>query len=583
MFSEAKIEKIIARIGNLLLKFCICILRIFTIQKIAMYRVYFFLFNLFSCFFFCSAQQNEPINIRPKLVVGIVVDQMRYDYITRFYDRMGSGGFKRMIREGYSCNNHHFNYIPTYTGPGHASIFTGTTPQNHGIVANDWYNKFEKKRVYCASDPSVVAVGSNSELERMSPHRMKTTTFADQNRLHTQFRGKSIGIAIKDRGAILPAGHAANGAFWFRGKEEGNWITSTHYMTELPGWVQKFNSSRRVDAYLTTWNTLYPIETYSESGPDDTPYEQGFRGEEKVVFPYNLAKLKDNNAGYDIIKGSPYGNSLTADFAIAALDGAQLGKDDITDVLTVSFSSTDYVGHNFGVNSKEIEDTYLRLDKDLERLFKSLDQKVGTNNYTVFLTADHGAIHVPAYLQAYKIPSSYVDLGALKEKMESFVAQTFKVSGLIEAVDNNQVFFAYDALVTNRVKPEVLENAIAEFMLKQQQVDKVFTRTQLEGTEYVSGTGGLIQRGYHQKRSGDVIFVYDPATISYPKKGSTHGSGLNYDTHVPLFFFGKGIQKGKTYQKTYIPDIAPTISALLGIAFPNGTTGAVLDFVIEKE
>ncbi len=524
----------------------------------------------------------SALHAKPKLVVGIVVDQMRYDYLTRFYDRFGEEGFKRMIHEGFTCKNHHFNYVPTYTGPGHASVFTGTTPQMHGIISNNWYDKFSKQVIYCASDPTVQAVGSDSEAERMSPRRMKTTTFADQNRLHTQLKGKSIGIAIKDRGAILPAGHAANAAYWFRGKDEGKWITSTYYMQELPTWVQQFNASKQAASYLKEWNTLYDIETYTESGADENIYEKGFKGKKKAIFPYDLAALKDQNAGYDIIKSSAYGNSLTADFAIAALAGEQLGKDAITDVLTVSFSSTDYVGHNFGVNSKEIEDTYLRLDQDLARLFKALDTEVGIGNYTVFLTADHGGVHVPAYLKKVKIPAGYFNRDVLTQRIKEYVAKTFKVEGLIENVSNEQVFFDYAVLAANDIQAEVLEKTIAHFVLKQEAVDKVYTRTQLESTEYTSGIATLIQKGYNQKRSGDVVIVLNPATIVYATKGSTHGSGLNYDTHAPLIFFGKGIRKGSTTQRTTIPDIAPTMAALLGITFPNGATGSVLPFVLAQ-
>ncbi len=528
-----------------------------------------------------KSQDEVQINRSPKLVVGIVVDQMRYDYLTRFYKRFGVGGFKRMINEGYNCKNNHFNYVPTYTGPGHASIYTGTTPKNHGVISNNWYDKFDNKMVYCASDASVKAVGSDSELERMSPHRMKTTTVADQNRLHTQLKGKTIGIAIKDRGAILPAGHTASGAYWFRGKDEGKWITSTYYRNDLPNWVQKFNDSDKAESYLKIWNTLYDINTYEESGADQNTFERGYTGKSTATFPYDLGKLKDQNEGYDIIKSSAFGNSLTTDFAIAAIDGEELGKDNVTDFLTVSFSSTDYVGHNFGVNSKEIQDTYLRLDKDLERFFTTLDSKVGKNKYTVFLTADHGAVHVPSYLQSVKIPAGYFDKDAFTKKVEAFVKTKFKADGLIENISNNQVFFNYEVLSKNEVRAQELQKAIAHFVLQENQIDKVFTRSQLEFGNYTAGIAELIQNGFNQKRSGDVVIVYDPATIMYSKTGSTHGSGLTYDTHAPLLFFGQGIKKGSTTVETKITDISPTISALLGIAFPNGATGDVLSFVLE--
>ena len=316
-----------------------------------------------------SPQEESYITNRPKLVVGIVVDQMRYDYLTRFYNKYGENGFKRMMREGYNCKNNHFNYIPTRTGPGHASIFTGTTPKFHGILGNDWFDKDLKKSVYCAEDSSEKSVGTQSDAGEMSPRSMLTTTFADENRLFTQMHGKTIGIAIKDRGSVFPAGHTANAAYWFDFEKNGsgNWITSTFYMKVLPKWVNDFNTSNAAEKYFKEWNTLYNINSYKESGTDLNSFEGGFKGKETATFPYDLNILKGKNGGFNIIVESPYGNSLTTDFVIAAITGEQLGKDAITDVLTLSYSSTDKVGHNFGPNSKEVEETYLRLDLELER------------------------------------------------------------------------------------------------------------------------------------------------------------------------------------------------------------------------
>jgi predicted AlkP superfamily pyrophosphatase or phosphodiesterase len=527
----------------------------------------------------CSFGQNT----RPKLVVGIVVDQMRYDYLTRFFDTYGEGGFKRLINEGYNCKNNHFNYLPTYTGPGHASIYTGTTPKYHGIISNNWYDKISKTTVYCASDTTVTAVGTIAIAERMSPRRMLTTTFADQNRLFTQFRGKSIGISIKDRGAILPAGHSANAAYWFRGKQEGNFVTSSYYMKTLPKWVSAFNTSRKVDDYLKTWNTLYDIDTYTESGADNTNFEHGYIGKAKAIFPYNLKRLAKDNGGYDILKVSPFGNSIVTDFTIRAIEEEALGKDDITDVLTVSFSSTDYVGHNFGVNSKEIQDTYLRLDKDLERLLKALDAKVGENEYTVFLTADHGAIHVPAYLKTHKLPAGYLDTEKRAEAFNTFLVDTYGTTDIVENVSNNQIFLNKKVVKTLGLNLEDVQKEILNEQLEYQHVSKVYTATTLASASFTQGIEALLQNGYNQKRSGDVIVVNTPAYISYPEKGSTHGSGLNYDTHVPLLFYGKGIAKGSTFKKTEVTDIAPTVSALLGISFPNFTIGEPLEFMFKND
>lgn len=541
-----------------------------------------FFFSVFIIFSFQAQNSQSPVvnTSKPKLVVGIVVDQMRYDYLTRFWNKYEKGGFKRLVNEGFNFKNAHFNYIPTYTAPGHASVFTGTTPQNHGIIGNNWYDKFEKKDVYNAGDESVKPVGTTSSAGKMSPHRMISTTVADENRLYTQLRGKTIGIGIKDRGAILPAGHTANAAYWFHGLNEGKWITSSFYMDDLPKWVKDFNSSGKAASYIKTWNTLKDINTYVESGPDQNTFEEGFNGQ--TSFPYHLKLLAEKGKEFERVKVSPFGNTLTTDFALAALEAENLGQDEDTDFLTISYSSTDYIGHNFGVNSKEVQDAYLRLDQDLARLLAGLDEKVGSGNYTVFLTSDHGGGDVPSYMKSVKIPSGYFDNTAFKQKLTEFVEEDFDETNLIEFVSNYQIFFNYAALREADVKPVDLENAIAHFILQYPQVNNVFTRTQLQSGSFINGTAALIQNGYNQKRSGDVIMVLKPSVITYSETGSTHGSGFNYDTHAPLIFFGNGIPNGSSLERAEIVDIAPTISALLGIANPNAATGQPLSVMLEK-
>lgn len=535
-----------------------------------------FLFLLLCVFTVKGQDDNNLISNsqKPKLIVGVVVDQMRYDYLTRFWDKYQEGGFKRLVRNGFNFRNNHFNYIPTYTGPGHASVYSGTSPQNHGIIGNDWYNKFEEREVYCVGDDNVTPVGATSSAGKMSPHRMIVTTVADENRLFTQMRGKTIGIALKDRGAILPAGHTANAAYWFHGGNEGKFITSSFYMEKLPEWVSFFNKSGKVDSYMKTWNTLKDIETYTESGPDQTTFEGGYSG--RTTFPYDIKELASKERPYELLKVTPYGNSITTDFAIAALDGEELGQDEFTDFLTVSYSSTDYVGHNFGVNSKEVQDSYLRLDQDLARLLRALDEKVGKGNYTLFLTSDHGGVDVPSYLSSVKIPAGYFDNNSFEEELRQFVNETYEGAELIKYVYNYQVFFDYDVLREKELSASEVEVALAHYLLQYPQINNVYTRTQLQGGSFTTGTAALVQNGFNQKRSGDVIFVLKPSVISYSQTGSTHGSGFSYDTHAPLIFFGNGIRRGSSSERTEIIDIAPTISALLGISFPNGNTGKPL-------
>ena len=528
-----------------------------------------------------SNNGTEIIKTSPKLVVGIVVDQMRYDYLTRFYDQFGEDGFKRMVEQGFNCKNNHFNYAPTSTGPGHTSVYTGATPSVHGIIGNNWYDKELGADVYCASDDSFTSVGTTSDAGQMSPHRMNVTTVTDELRLHTQMRGKTIAIALKDRGAVLPGGHTANAAYWFHGADEGKWITSSYYMDQLPKWVTDFNSSGKVQSYKKAWNTLKNIAEYKESGTDENAYEGLFEGETRSTFPHSTTSLLDRTKDYDIIKSTPYGNSLTADFALTALEAEDLGKDENTDFLAISFSSTDYVGHMFGVNSKEVEDTYVRLDEDLARLFKALDKQVGEGEYTVFLTADHGASEVSAYLKDQKIPAGYIDNATFKSKLSEFLKFTYGTEDIIRDYSNYQLFLDHKIIKNLDMELEDVEEEIAREFLGYDFVDRVYTGYQMWNNEYTVGIPHILQNGYNQKRSGDVLIVAKPGFINYSITGSTHGSPQIYDTHAPLLFYGKGIKKGATVSRTEIPDIAPTISALLGISFPSGTSGRPITAVLE--
>lgn len=535
---------------------------------------------------FGQTQSNEDgahVRTSPKLVVGIVVDQMRYDYIPRFYHRFGEGGFKRMIDEGFNCKNNHFNYAPTSTGPGHASVYTGTTPATHGILGNNWYDKASGTDVYCAGDDSYTSVGSDSDAGQMSPHRMEVTTITDQLRLATQMRGKTIAIAIKDRGAVLPGGHTANAAYWFHGSDEGKFITSTFYMPKLPKWVDDFNASNAAEKYKKPWTTLKPIDSYVESGTDDNAYEGLFKGEKAPVFPHDLPRLWDTNGKFGMISATPYGNSLTADFAIEALENENLGTDSDTDFLAVSFSSSDYVGHRFGVNSKEVQDVYLRLDEDLARLFDALDKKVGKDEYTVFLTADHAAVDVPSYLKDQKITAGYFEWDASKAKFEQFLKEAFGTADIVKSFSNYQYFLDYEIIKDLDMSPSEVQEAIAAELLGYDGIERVYTADQMWKNEYTEGIPYILQNGYNQKRSGDVLVVLSPDYVSYSKTGSTHGSPYIYDTHTPLLFYGKGIPKGSTVARTEIPDIAATMASLLGIAFPSGTTGTPIVEVLEPK
>lgn len=512
----------------------------------------------------------------PRLMVGIVVDQMRYDYLSRFYSHFGDGGFKRLMQGGHQFINHHFDYAPTKTAPGHAAIYTGSTPATSGIMGNDWFDRGLRDLIYCVDDASVDPVGTQSDHGRKSPHRLLTRTITDQLRLHHQMRSKTISIAFKDRSAILPGGYSANGAYWFYGENEGRWISSTHYMDSLPPWVSSFNQSDAVRKYKKIWNTYKDINTYTESGPDDTPYEKLFTGLERSVFPYDIPSLWEANGQFTLLKYTPFSNSLTTDFAMAAILNEELGKDDITDFLAISYSGTDEIGHNHGVNSKEVQDAYIQLDADLERFLDFLDRRVGNGNYTVFLTADHGVVHVPAFLRDNGLPGGYFSLKesmpAIKEKLQ----YRYGSADLIIGWYNDQIFLDHRVIENLEIELADIQQALASELLNYPQIDMVLTGKQLENGQFSNRPASLMKNGFHPQRSGDVYYVLKPGYLDYGPRGTDHGSPHIYDTHVPLIFYGFGISPGKTTRLSGATDIAPTLAHLMGIAVPPTSTGQPL-------
>jgi predicted AlkP superfamily pyrophosphatase or phosphodiesterase len=519
---------------------------------------------------------------RPKLVVGIVVDQMRYDYLTRFYHRYGEDGFKRILGEGFNYENAHYNYLPTVTAVGHASIYTGTTGSQHGIIANDWYDKYAKKMIYCVDDFNYQPVGTTELNEQKSPINLLSTTVTDQLRLSQNMNGKTIAIGLKDRSAVLPGGHTSNGSYWFVGKNDGKFVTSTFYMDALPRWVNDFNNNGLAAKYLEKkWETLEPIKSYTESIEDDNSYEGLFYDEKEPVFPHDLKSLKDKNGNYDLIKESPFGNSILVEFAKAAIVGEKLGQREYTDFLAMSFSSPDYIGHRYGPDSKEVEDTYLRLDLDIAELLNYLDNKMGKGNYTLFLTADHAVAPVPAYLKSLKIAAGYFDYAAFRNYVNELCEKYYGASDLVENFSNNQVFLNRDALTKLDLDAASVSQRLADDIITYAGVSKVVTARTLQTTDFKSGIMAYIQNGYNQRLSGDIIMIPNPGMIYKRQTGTTHGSGYSYDRHVPIMFFGKGIKNGRSREYVEIIDIAPTISNLLQISFPNSHTGKVLKEVLK--
>lgn len=510
---------------------------------------------------------------RPKLVVGIVVDQMRWDYLYRYNNRYAAnGGFKRLLQEGFSCENTFINYTPSVTAPGHASIYTGSVPAVHGITGNAWIDRNTGKQVYCVEDTSVRTVGNTGNAGLMSPRNLLTTTICDELKLATNFRSKVIGISLKDRGSILPAGHSGDAAYWYDGRT-GNWVTSTYYMAALPQWVQSFNSSKIVDSfYKKPWTTLYPINTYLQSTADAKPYENKALGGN--TFPYDLKQYIGKN--YWNVANTPYGNSLAASFAKAAIQAEGLGKDEVTDFLAVSFSTPDYVGHAYGPNSVEEEDIFLRLDAELGDLFRYLDNAVGKNQYTVFLSADHGAAHIPGFMRENKMPAGHFTDDLLLA-LNMHLKKSFGPDGLVVEFFNYQIFLNQQRIDSAQLNAAEVRRTTAAFLAKQPGISRAFDIDALTATTLPPRWQSMIAQGYFPKRCGDVQVILEPHWIEgYVNGGTTHGSPYAYDTHIPLLWYGWGIKPGKTNIEYNMTDIATTLAALLHIQQPSGSIGKVI-------
>jgi predicted AlkP superfamily pyrophosphatase or phosphodiesterase len=517
-------------------------------------------------------QKKSTDSNRPALVVGIVVDQMRYDYLYKYADRYSNNGLKRLMREGMNCQDNHYNYAPTVTAAGHASVYTGTVPAVHGIVGNEWTDVASGKKVYCTDDSTVSTVGTTGKTGFMSPKNMWTSTITDQLKLAQNFKSKTIAIALKDRGAILPGGHSADGAYWYDSKE-GRWITSSYYMQSLPRWVQTFNAEQRAQKYTKAgWNTLYPIQTYTSSGPDDSSYETKMAGETAPVFPHTL----QGGNPLELIRTSPYGNTLTKDFAIQAMTEEKLGKNGTTDFLAVSFSSTDYVGHSFGPQSIELEDTYLRLDQDIAEILTYLDKNYGKDQVLVFLTADHAVAEVPGYLNSHKMPGGVFDRVKAMSDIKKATQEAFGQTDLIIGEDNSQLYFNKAVLAKMNIDREKLIQVVKQSLKKQAGFQELVDLQNIDGSTLNNLYTTIIRNGYNPDRSGDVMILLKPQWFIGYKTGTTHSTLYAYDTHVPLLFYGWKVKPSEVTERTSISDISTTLANWLHCMEPSGSIGQII-------
>ncbi|MCD8290342.1 MAG: alkaline phosphatase family protein [Prevotella sp.] len=463
---------------------------------------------------------------RPKLVVGIVVDQMRWDYLYRYYDLYGNDGFKRLMSEGYNCENTMINYVPSVTAIGHTSVYTGSVPSIHGITGNYFF--MDGKSVYCCEDTTVSTVGSKSDAGKMSPQKMLATTIGDEIKIATNFQSKVVGVALKDRAAILPAGHSADGAFWFDSKSN-LFITSTYYMKKLPKWVAEYN------------------KTIGEVTLEDVFY-------------------------------TPLGNKLTEEMAKAAITGEQLGQNGTMDMLTVSFSCTDLIGHKYGTHHEKTREIYVDLDSRLADFFSFLDETIGKGQYLVFLTADHGAANNILMMQEHGIPAEGFFSTMIQNELSSYLMEKFGVSQkLLSGISSYKVYLDHKAIVSQKLNLDEVKNTALEWLKEKPQFEYVVDFEHINDATVPSLIREKIINGYNRMRSGDIQLVLNPANYEVLgdeiDEGTTHGLWNPYDAHIPFIIMGWHVNSGTTQKPTYITDIAPTVCSLIHIQMPNGCIG----------
>ncbi|MBS1791050.1 MAG: alkaline phosphatase family protein [Acidobacteria bacterium] len=538
-----------------------------------------------------AQQRRRPANApkKPRLIVGIVIDQFRADYLNRFSDQFGEGGFKRLLDGGAVFTNANYTHVPTYTACGHAMFMTGAPPSMTGIIGNEWYDRTTGRRITSVNDDKTKLLGGREGASGMSPHRLLGSTIGDELKLASAGKAKVIGISLKDRSAILPSGKRPDAAYWFD-LSTGNFVSSTYYFADLPDWVKAFNRDHHSFAYFgKTWDRLLPEAAYARSAPDDAPYEKSPFG---TKFPYTIngGETKPGSRFLNQFEATPFANDYLANFAKAAIENEKLGADDVTDLLTISFSANDLLGHVMGPYSQEVQDMTLRTDRTLADLFGYLDKKIGLDQIVIVLTADHGVAPVPEQVQPLgyggKVETRQINeaiTNALNQRFgeDKWIVQT--ANGTYQTVNGN-VYLDESTIERRKLDAAEVESVASKAVLKIPGINAVFTRSQILSGELPNTIiARSVANGFHPKRNGNLVIITEPFYFIGEGITTTHGSPYKYDTHVPVIFYGAGIEAGKFPAVSSPADIAPTLASLLTLETPSDSIGRILTEAIKAK
>jgi predicted AlkP superfamily pyrophosphatase or phosphodiesterase len=508
---------------------------------------------------------------KPRLVVGIVIEELKFDQLEKFRDKLGENGIKKLINEGTYFKNASYEYMLTQSAPGHATIATGAEPSFHGITSDDWYVPLKNELINCTKDITVNSVGGSFESGLHSPVNLLVSTFSDELQMSTNKRSKVFGVGLRESSAIFSAGHAANAAYWFD-NTTGTWMSSTYYNNSLPGWVNDFNAMKYSDTYLnSTWNLLKPLSFYADCLPDSNSFETGFN---KInYFPYDLKKIRAKN-DYSLLRETPFGNSYTANFAIKLIQNERLGKDDVTDYISVCFSATDYIGHRFGPSSVEMGDAILRLDDDIKNLMTFLNDSIGKKNVLVYFTAAHGISEIPAVLENNRIPSGYFKQNQALQLLRSYLNAVYGEGNWVKGYSERQVFLNRTLIEDARLSLDDVQKKVARFLVQFTGVEAAYPYSAFEANDFGNGNLKRIINNFSPQRSGDVIVTLNPGWIEKDSESVTnHNSPYDYDSHVPLIWYGWTVNRLTVTRKVNMTDIAATLSTLCKVPYPNACTG----------
>ena len=514
---------------------------------------------------------------KPALIVGIVVEQLRFDQIERFRDKLSENGIKKMINEGTFFRNASFDYMLTQSAPGFSTISTGTEPSYHGITSDNWYLPLKNEFIYCTKDVSVNPVGGSYESGLHSPVNLNASTFSDELKNTSGRKSKVFAAGIREHSAIFSAGHAADGAFWYD-NSTGTWMSSTYYMSSLPSWVNDFNASNYSESYLnTTWNLLRPPSDYSICVPDSNRFETGFNGVN--YFPYDINKLsksegRGSTRNYAFLRETPFADALTTSFAIRLIEKEGLGKDEIPDFLSICYSSTDYIGHRFGPSSVETADALLRLDKNIETLLTYLNDSLGKKNVLIYFTSAHGVSEVPAIMGDIRIPAGYFNNNQALQLLRSYLNAIYGEGDWVKGFSERQIYLNRTLIEDARIPIEDIQKKTARFLIQFTGVSSAFPYYAFEANDFGNGHLRRIVNNFSPQRSGDVIVTLNPGWIE--KEGdqiTNHNSPYEYDSHVPLIWFGWTVNRSTVMRKVNMTDIAATLSSLCRVPYPNACTG----------